>query len=142
VDGRGPRGALALATAAGAAAGGDPAPFGLGLRALTDARSTELALTVTPASAGLDTPATLKHVQIKTFAPDGSLADVAKLTDVATTAGRRSIELPPLRRGQRIQAQVQLQDEQTVRTLVLDDSTDVLLRPDLRSARSRRRRAS
>jgi hypothetical protein len=116
-------GALALVPASGATGGAGDPPFALSLGALTDAAGTELALTVTPASAELQAPSALKHVQIKTFRLDGSLADVANLTDVMMTDGRRSVDLPPRARGQRIEAQVQLQGEQTVRTLVLEGST-------------------
>ncbi len=126
--------AFAFVPASQAEPGASKTPFALALRALTDAGATELALTVTPTSADLSAPTDLKHVQIRTFAGDRSVQDVANLNDVAMTDGRRSISLPPLSRGQRIDVQVQLQDEQTVRTIVLDEGTQVLLRPDLRVA--------
>jgi hypothetical protein len=75
-----------------------------------------------------------KHVQIKMLGLDGSLERVLNLDALALTEGRATLDLPRLSRGQGVEAQVLVQDEQSARTIVLRADTSVLLRPDLRVA--------
>jgi hypothetical protein len=121
-----------LAAAGAAGAGGDASSLQVALRALTDGQATELSITVTPDSAEQAAPSELKHAQIKIFGLDGSLGDVVNVNDVPLAGGRGDIDLPAVSRGQRIEAQIQAQDEQTGSTIVAEAETNALLRPDLR----------
>ncbi len=126
--------ALAIVCAAEAKPSAAATSFTLTVGALSDAEATELTLTVTSGAAESIAPAELKHVQIKISRLDGSLDQVLNLEDVPVTDGRATVDLPALSRGQRVEAQVQVQDEQARGTTVLDGETNVLLRPDLRVA--------
>jgi hypothetical protein len=130
---------LIIAPSRGAAAGGggppcdvrEGAPFALSLSALTEPAATEVSATVSGSVDTCPVPTTLKHVQLKTFAFDGSVAEVTNVNDVAVAGGVASVDLPALEHGQRIEAHVQIQTPETVRTVVLRAETEVLRRPDL-----------
>jgi hypothetical protein len=115
------------------ATGGDAAPaLQVTLRALTDSQGTELSVTAAFDSGEPAAPSKLTHVRIKMVGLDGSLEDVVSLTDVPLAGGRGAIDLPVMSRGQRLEAQIEAQDEQTGQTIMVEAETTALLRPDLR----------
>jgi hypothetical protein len=127
-----------LAAAAPAWAGdGHPAcaaadkPYESALQALTAGDGTELTIRITPATDQCSTPQLLKKVQLKTYSIAGALVDVLNQKDVAAPGGVATIVLPPLERGQEVDAKVLVQTGETVHTEVLPGPTKVFLRPDL-----------
>ena len=133
--------ALALATAAAcvavalgardATAAAEPEPcYTIELSALTGPQGAELTLDVA-AAAGCAGVETLKKVQLKTYAGDGSLDDVRNLQDVPAPGGSATVDLGRLERQRRVEADVLVQTGTPPRTTVLRGETTTLLRPDL-----------
>jgi hypothetical protein len=101
------------------------------LRALTGPAGADLAVTIA-ATQACAVPETLKKVQLKTFAADGSLVRTRNLTDVAAPGGTTgAIDLGDVPRDRRIEADVLVQAEAPNRTYPLHATTTTLLRPDL-----------
>jgi hypothetical protein len=98
--------------------------------ALTGPSRTDVSLLFT-ASTGCAAVTMVKHVQIKTFTETGKVVDVVNLTDVRADDGTAPIELGPVERGRRIEANATVQTGTPPRTYVLHDTTRSLLRPDL-----------
>jgi len=98
------------------------------LKALTGPHGADLAvaLAADPAS-GCPLPHTLKKIQLKTFAPDGTVATTRNLTDVPDT----NFELGDLPRNRRVEADLLVKTDASERTFVVRGSTRTLLRPDL-----------
>ena len=86
---------------------------------------------VVAAAPGYEAVKTLKKVQLKTFAADGSLTDVRNLNDVSAPGGVANIELGQLERGRRVEADAHIQTGAPKRTYVLRGDTTTRLRPDL-----------
>ncbi len=112
--------------------GNEPA-YALGSRALTGPDGAELSLRVTGVASGCTSPETLKKVQLKVFALDGTLVRTRNLNDVASPDGAAAVELGRVARGQHVSAEVLVEPDAT-RTYVLRDETKALLRPDLVAA--------
>jgi hypothetical protein len=118
-----------LSTAGAAAAdgpacaphGNDPA-FAEAARVLTRIDRADLKIRVRPVSPGCTAPESLKKVQVKTFAPDGTLADVRNVEDVPSPSGIADIALGPLEPRQLVGAEVLVQTGVPKRTYVLDAS--------------------
>jgi hypothetical protein len=106
------------------------APYSMELRALTGPQGADITLAVA-AAPGCGAVDTLKKVQLKTFAADGSVDDVRNLTDVAAPDGVADIELGQLERDRRIEAEVLIQTGAPSRTYVVRGETRTRLRPDL-----------
>src|SRR5436190_2757548 len=104
---------------------GDAPAFALASRALARPDGTELALRLTQASPGCAIPDSLKQVQVKTFALDGSLAGVRNVGDIAAPGGRAQLELGTPALGQVVAAQALVQTGDPARTYVLRTRTDV-----------------
>src|SRR5436190_20619636 len=100
------------------------------LRALTGPQGADLRIGVKP-SAGCAAVEALKKVQLKTFAADGSLADVRNLDGVHAPSGVADIDLGKLDRGRHIAAEVLIQTGSPKRTYVLRGEATARLRPDL-----------
>ena len=113
-----------------AAADDPPSCYTIELSALTGPQKADLALDIT-AAAGCADVATLKKVQLKIYAADGSLDDVRILQDVPAPGGRANIQLGELERQRRIEADVLVQTGTPSRTYVVRGETITLLRPDL-----------
>jgi len=105
--------------------------YSMNVRALTGPRGGDLVVDVVPAAPACPQPQVLQKVQLKIFAVDGSLADVRNINDVASPAGTADIELGPVERGQRIEAEVLIQTDAHARAYVLRDDATAMLRPDL-----------
>ena len=103
------------------------APYSMHLSALTGPLGADLDIDV-EAAAGCPAVEGFKHVQLKTFDEDGSLAAVRNLHDVVTPNGLANIGLGELPRNRRVEAHVQVK---TGRTYVLRGETTTRLRPDL-----------
>jgi hypothetical protein len=114
-----------------AAAEQAPACYGLSLSALTGPAGADLTLQVDALTAECARPEALKKVQLKLFQAGGELADVRNLKDVPAPEGRASIDLGPLERGRRIEADVLVQAGDPSPTFVLRAETVTLQRPDL-----------
>jgi hypothetical protein len=111
--------------------GGEPA-YTVALRALTGPKGGDLALTVDRAQqSGCTIPETLKKVQLKLFALDGTLAWTRNLSAVAANGGETDLALGAVERGQRVEVELLVQTGDSVRTYVLRGVTTVRLRPDL-----------
>jgi hypothetical protein len=108
----------------------EDAPYSMELSALTGPQGAGIRLAFA-AAAGCAEVETLKQVQLKLFAADGSADDVRNLTDVAAPAGVATIELGQLARQRRIAAKVLVQTGTPERTYVLRGETTTRLRPDL-----------
>jgi hypothetical protein len=107
------------------------APYSLQLRALSGPAGADLTVSVA-ATQGCAVPETLKKIQLKTFAADGSLARTRNLTDVAAPGGTTgALDLGDVPRNRRIEADVLVQAEAPNRTYPLHATTTTLLRPDL-----------
>lgn len=104
--------------------GNDPS-FAIASYALTRPDGAELTLRVAPASAGCAAPDSLKKVQLKTFALDGSLASVRNVDDVPSPGGRADLNLGTLALGQLVRADVLVQTGEPERTYVLRTDTEV-----------------
>jgi hypothetical protein len=104
--------------------------YAVHLVALTGPQGADLAVAVAAAS-GCAPAASLKKVHLKIHAANGSLADVRNLNDVPAPGGAAAIELGPLQRGHRIEADVLVQTGTPPRTHVLHGETVTRLRPDL-----------
>src|SRR5436190_6839538 len=104
--------------------GNEPA-FAIASHALGAPQGAELTLRVTSASPGCAAPDSLKKVQLKTFAADGSLSDVRNLADVAAPGGRAEVGLGPLALGQLVRAEVLVQTGDPAQTYVLRTSSEV-----------------
>ena len=76
----------------------------------------------------------MKKIQVKTFARDGSLADVVNVTDEPSPGGVADLELGQVERGQRVDIETLVQLDDPSRTYVLRDEATVRLRPNLRVA--------
>jgi hypothetical protein len=113
-----------------AAADDPPSCYTIELSALTGPQGADLTLDIA-AAAGCADVETLKKVQLKIYAADGSLDDVRNLDDVPAPGGSASIELGELERQRRIEANVLVQSETPSRTYVVRGETSTLLRPDL-----------
>ena len=113
-----------------AAAADPPSCYTIELSALTGPQGADLTLDIA-AAAGCADVETLKKVQLKIYAADGSLDDVRNLDDVPAPGGRASIELGELERQRRIEANVLVQSATPSRTYVVRGETSTLLRPDL-----------
>jgi hypothetical protein len=122
--------ALAAAAGTGAAAGANDPAYTARLTALVGPSGADLTLRVDPAS-GRAAVDTLKKVQLKLFAADGSLADVRNYTDLAAPGGAAEVALGTLPRGRRVEAEVLVQPGGTDRTYVLRGDATTRLRPDL-----------
>ena len=112
------------------AAADPPSCYTIELSALTGPQGADLTLDIA-AAAGCAGVETLKKVQLKMFAADGSLDDVRNLQDVPAPGGSANIELGQLERQRRIEADVLVQTGTPPRTHVLRGETTTLLRPDL-----------
>ena len=111
--------------------GGDPA-YRVSLRSLTGPTGADLAVTVDRApDSGCAIPDTLKKLQVKTFALDGTLLATRNLDDVAAVDGSADIRLGKVARHQRVAAEVLVQSADATRTYVLRRTAATLLRPDL-----------
>ena len=128
---------VALAAASGATAAAPPSGVGasddrysLRLRALTGPQGADLTLDLSesPQPGDIDT---LKKVQLKIYAADGSLEDVRNLTDVPAEDGVATTELGHLERDRLVEADVLVQPHGTGPTYVLRNATRTRLRPDL-----------
>ncbi len=106
------------------------AAYSMELRALTGPQGADLRIGVRPA-AGCAPVETLKKVHLKTFADDGSVADVRNLDDVDAPAGVADIDLGQLDRGRQVSAEVLIQTGNPKRTDVLRGDATTRLRPDL-----------
>jgi hypothetical protein len=113
-----------------AAADDAPSCYTIELIALTGPKGADLTIDI-EAGAGCADVDTLKHVQLKTYAGDGSLNDVRNLRDVPAPSGSAKIELGELERQRRIEADVLVQTGTPSRTYVVRAETTTLLRPDL-----------
>src|SRR5262245_13117352 len=105
--------------------------YAVALRALTGPRGADLTIGVKALVAGCAEPTSLKKVQVKTFASDGSLARTRNYADVAAPNGTATLDLGDVGRGQRIATDVLVQTDEPERTYVLRAATTTLLRPDL-----------
>jgi hypothetical protein len=103
------------------------APYTMELTALIGAKGVDLTIEVV-AAGGLEPVQTLKKVQLKTYAADGTVADVMNLKDVAAPEGIATLRLGKLARGRKITADVLVKPAQTY---VIRAETLVRLRPDL-----------
>jgi hypothetical protein len=131
--------ATILAGATTAAHADDPATcpsstdtaYSMQLNALTGPAGADLTISVS-GKQGCAAPATLKKIQLKAFAADGSLAWTRNLTDVAAPGGvAKGIPVGDVARDRELQADVLVQTGTPSRTYVLRGSTRALLRPDL-----------
>jgi hypothetical protein len=135
--------ALAVACAAGslgasAARADDPggcvsvtqSPYTMKLRALTGPEGADLTLSLAVDQAsGCVLPDVLKKVQVKTFAPDGTVATTRNLSDEPAPDGVVNVDLGQVPRDRRIEADVLVRTPE--RTFVVRGATRTLLRPDL-----------
>lgn len=125
------------ATGARAADGGAcpssvDAPYSMQLQALTGPAGADLTVTVAvDAASRCALPETLKKVQLKTFAADGTLAATKNVTDVPVRGGVATLDLGTVPRDRRVEADVLVQTGTPDRTFVVRGSTRTLLRPDL-----------
>src|SRR5262245_4127013 len=111
--------------------GGAPA-YAASLRALTGPTGADLRVRVVAAAgAGCAIPETLKKVQVKVFALDGTLSSTRNLDDVDAPGGSADLRLGPVARHQKVAAEVLVQGGDATRTYVLRAETSTLLRPDL-----------
>jgi hypothetical protein len=131
--------AVAFASATSAARADDPpscststdTPYSMRLLALTGPAGADLTVSIAAAT-GCAVPETLKKVQVKTFAADGSLASTRNLNDVAAAGGvAKGIDLGDVPRTRKLEVVVLVQPGTSERTYVLRGSTETLLRPDL-----------
>jgi hypothetical protein len=104
---------------------GNEPVFAINSRALTRPEGTELTLRVSSLSAACRTPDSLKHVQVKTLAADGSLTEVRNLNDVSAPGGRADLNLGALGLGQFVRSEVLVQTGDPERTYVLRAATEV-----------------
>jgi len=111
---------------------GGAAAYQASLRALTGPGGADLAIHVVRApDTGCAFPPTLKKVQVKVFAPDGTLLSTRNLDDVEAPGGSADLRLGAVARHQQVAVDVLVQSEDTTRTYVLRGQTTTLLRPDL-----------
>src|SRR5262249_30613716 len=111
---------------------GDAAAYALSLRALTGPGGADLRVRVAAApDAGCAIPQSLKKVQVKGFALDGTLVSTRNLDDVAAPDGSGELRLGRVARLQKVAAEVLVQGADATRTYVLRAETTTLLRPDL-----------
>ena len=122
--------AIVLGAGSGQAAEQSEDPYSMELRALTGPTGADLTLDVTTA-AGYGPVELLKKVQLKTFAADGSLAEVRNITDVPAPNGVANVDLGHLDRGRRVEADVLVQTGMPERTYVVRGEATTRLRPDL-----------
>src|SRR5215203_393269 len=106
------------------------AAYAIALTALTGPQGADAFIEVA-AAPGCAAVQTLKKVQLKTFAPDGSLAAVRNLTDVAAPEGAAVIPLGEIERGRAVEADVLVQTGTPPRTYPLRGEATTRLRPDL-----------
>jgi hypothetical protein len=106
------------------------AAYSMELQALTGPQGADARLAFTAAQ-GCAEVGTLKNVQLKIFAADGSKEDVVNLKDVPAPGGVATIDLGHLERAQRITAHVLVQTGTPERTYVVLGETTTKLRPDL-----------
>ena len=104
--------------------------YAMKLVALTGPQGADLALAMT-AAPGCAQAASLKKVQLKIYAADGTLADVRNLKDVPAPGGAADVDLGPLERGRLVEAEVLVQTGAPPRTYVLRGEAITRLRPDL-----------
>ena len=104
--------------------------YTMALGALTGPSDTELRIGVA-AAAGCEAVTESKHVQIKIYNADGTLASVQNLHDVAVTAGAAPIMLDRVDSGHTIDVQAQVRTRSASRTLILGATVAAMLRPDL-----------
>src|SRR5262245_55382996 len=123
-------GATALAETPDAIRADAPPAYSMELRALTGPQGADVTIGIT-ALPGYAQIETIKKVQLKIFAADGSLDDVRNLTDVTATDGATTIPLGTVDRGQRIEADVLLENGRPSRVYVVRGDTRARLRPDL-----------
>jgi hypothetical protein len=111
---------------------GGAAAYQASLRALTGPGGADLAVHVVPApETGCAVPQTLKKVQVKVFALDGTLSSTRNLQDVGSPGGSADLRLGDVDRHQHVAVDVLVQNDDTTRTYVLRSETTTLLRPDL-----------
>jgi hypothetical protein len=111
--------------------GGDPA-YRVSLRSLTGPAGADLRVRVARApDSGCAVPDTLKKVQVKIFALDGTLTSTRNLDDVAAPDGSADLRLGTVARHQEVSTDVLVQSADETRTYVLRSVTKTLLRPDL-----------
>jgi len=103
--------------------GNDPA-FAIAVRVLTGLEGADLTIRVTAASPGCTAPESLKKVQVKSFALDGTLAGVRNVDDLPSPGGTADLELAPLVPRQIVQAEVLVQTGAPKRTYVVHASTE------------------
>ena len=128
--------AIVMGAAPSAASGAD-APqcpkedaYTMALGALTGPSDTELRIGVA-AAAGCAAVSESKHVQIKIYNADGTLASVQNLRDVVVTAGAALVMLDRVDSGHTIDVQAQVRTGSASRTFVLGGRVAAMLRPDL-----------
>lgn len=123
------------APAASAQAYGTSQPYTLTVEALQDVRHhTDVIASITAAD-GYTAPAKASHVQLKSYAADGTLQWTKNVFDVPLTAasqtGTAVQGYSDMVRYQPVSALVQVQDEQSVAMQNLTAAATVKLRPDL-----------
>jgi hypothetical protein len=109
----------------------DGLPFALAGRALTDPTGADLTVRLTTATDGCVVPDTIDHLQVKTFADDGSVLRVQHFTAVAAPGGVATVDIGKVARGQRVSAQASFRSGTDPQELVTRVTTSALLRPDL-----------
>jgi hypothetical protein len=109
----------------------DGSPFALAGRALTDPTGADLTVRLTTATDGCVVPDTIDHLQVKTFADDGSVLRVQHFTAVAAPGGVATVDIGKVARGQRVSAQASFRSGTDPQELVTRVTTSALLRPDL-----------
>lgn len=124
------------ALAAASKTSGNIDPFALSINAMQDSTgNTEVTLTVTPVLPSFAVPTSSKHVQLKSFDTQGELRWTKNTFDVplAVSGGTSSTvqNFTDMQAHQPVNAQIQIQNKQTVNTKVLKAVTTVKLRPDV-----------
>jgi hypothetical protein len=104
-------------------------PYRMSLRALTGPAGADLRVSLASDVAACAVPATLKKVQLKVSAADGTVASTRNLTDVAAPNGVATLDLGQVPRQRHVDADVLVQTDN--RTHVLRGDATTLLRPDL-----------